>query len=54
MPKVMIAGKLEKHVAPPPTAGKTKVDIKKLDPVADKSQIRALKNVPYRKADSKK
>ena len=51
---VLIAGNWEERVAPPPTAGHTKVDIKTLDPVADKEQIRGLKGVPFRAADKKK
>ena len=51
---VLIAGKWEERVAPPPTAGHTKVDRKKLDPVADKESIQGLKGIPFRPADKKK
>ena len=48
---VLICGKWEERATPPPTAGHTKVDIKTLDPVYDKEQIEALKDMPFRKAD---
>ena len=51
---VLIMGEWEERVKPPPTAGHTKVDIKKLHPVVDKEQIAALKGVPFRKQDKKK
>ena len=51
---ILLAGKWEERVAPPPTAGHTKVDIKTLDPIHDREHIEALKDVPYRKADKKK
>ena len=49
---VMIAGKWEERVTPPPTAGTTMVDIK--DPETDKESKEVLKGVPFRKADIKK
>lgn len=49
---VLIVGKWEERVAPPPTAGHTKVDIR--DPNTSEESKRGLKGVPFRKADKKK
>ena len=46
---VLLVGKWEERIAPPPTAGHNKVDIKA--PTTDEESKRGLKGVPFRKAD---
>jgi hypothetical protein len=51
---VLMMGKWEERVTPPPTAGHTKVDLKDKSLRLDKDHRAALKGIPYRPASKKK